>query len=133
MHGALAAGQRVAKLLAGGKGRGTGGEDLQLREDVGADLQQAGGVAELVDLVEDHDGLVARSGRTQRVADHVLDGGQVAVDVEDAVGAQALRQRGLAAAPDAAQPGDRRFAPGLLEPLPPEGSAESCNHTIHII
>ena len=73
-----------------------------------------------MDLVEHHDGLGAAAEEERRVAHHLLDDGQVTVDVEDPLLAQALGQRRLAGAADPGQPDDRRFLPGLLEASQPE-------------
>ena len=68
----LAAGQRVAELLAGGERRRARREDPELRKEVRADLQDAGGVLQLVDLVEDDDGPAGRAKEDGRVTDHLL-------------------------------------------------------------
>ena len=121
VNGALASGERVPELRARPDGRGAGRENLQRREEVGADLQDAGGVAELVNFVEDDHRLGAGTEKKLRVTDHVLNRRQVAVHILHLVGAKAFGQRGLAGAPDATQPRDGRFPPRLREPLLPEG------------
>ncbi|HMO64809.1 MAG TPA: hypothetical protein PKE47_06250 [Verrucomicrobiota bacterium] len=54
MHQAFAARQRDAKLPARGERRAAGRQDPQFREQVRAHLEQPAGVAELVNLIEDH-------------------------------------------------------------------------------
>jgi hypothetical protein len=51
------------------------GEDFEFRERVRADLEQAAGVGQLVDLVEHHDGLLDAPAEQHWFAHHVLHGG----------------------------------------------------------
>ena len=129
MHQTFAARQGVAKLPAGRQRGRPGGEDLQLWENVSADFQEPGGIAELVDFIEDHDRLRAGAEEKLWIAHHVLDAGQIAVDVEDAVHSQALGQSGLAATTNAAEPGDGRLAPRGFDAFQPE---RSCDHDIEV-
>ncbi len=123
----LPPGQRVAELPAGGERRRAGRQDLHLRESVGADLEDAGRVSELMNLVENHHGPVDRAEEDLRVADHVLHGRQVAVHVERSLGAEALGERGLPAAADPAEPRNRGLAPRVFDSALPEGTF---NHAI---
>jgi hypothetical protein len=52
---ALSSRQRVTELVSRGEGGRSGGEDLQPGKGVRPDLQEPRRVAQLVDLVEDHD------------------------------------------------------------------------------
>ena len=115
----LAPRERVAKLPARREGRGAGREDADLREEIGPDLQDAGRVLQLVDLVEDDDGTPRRAEEEGGVVHHLLGDGQVAVDVEGPIVAEAPGERRLSAAPDAAQPDDRRLLPASLDPGEP--------------
>jgi len=112
----------VSEFLAGRQGGGTGGENPQLRESVGANFQQPRGVAQLMDFVKDHDTLRAVPKEHLRIADHVRDGRQIAVEVENALFAEALGQSGLATATNAAKPGNRDITPDFLNTSLPEGS-----------
>ncbi len=122
MNRSLPPGQRVAELPTGGERRRAGRQDLHLRESVGANLEDAGRVSELVNLVEHHHRPVDRAEEDLRVANHVLRGRQVAVHVEHPLGAEALGKRGLPAAADSAEPDNRRLAPGVLDSTLPEGT-----------
>lgn len=127
VHLALPARERIAELLARRQRRRPGGHDPEPGEQVGADLQHAAGVAQLMDLVEDDDRLGTVPVEEHGIAHHVLDGGQVAIDVERPLGAEALHQGRLAGAAYAGQPGDGRFVPGALDAGKPEGTV---NHEI---
>lgn len=54
-------------------------EDPEPREEVRADLQNAGRVLQLVDLVENDDGLASGAKEDGRISDHLLGDRQVAV------------------------------------------------------
>jgi len=51
MDDAFAAGEGVAELFAGREGGRPGGQDLELGENVGPDLEQATGVAGLSNML----------------------------------------------------------------------------------
>ena len=122
MDDAFAAGEGVAELFAGREGGRTSGQDLELGKNVGTDLEQATGVAELVDLVEDHHRLGAGLVEGLRVADHFFKLGQVAVHVKDTIRAKTFGQGGLATAADTAQPGYGNLPPSFFYPVNPKWS-----------
>ena len=122
MHLPFPARERVAKLLARRQRGRTRRENLHFRKQVRPNLEHATRIAQLVNLVEDHDGLVAIAVEQRRVAHHVLGGRQVAIDAQDARRVEALRQGRLARAPRAAKPRNGRFFPRGFESLKPERS-----------
>ena len=81
----LTAGQRVAELPGGGEGRGSGGQDLQMRVLVRCDLQQTARIPQLVHLVEDDNGSGPLASEEQLgVFESPRDGRQVTVHVDGA-------------------------------------------------
>jgi len=120
VHLSLPTCEGVAEFLAGGERGGPGGQNSDPRKHVGPDLEHAAGVAQLVDFVEDDDGLVAVAVEERRVAHHVLGNRQVAIDVESPFLAEATRQGGLPGAPYPGQPGDRGLLPGGFDTAEPE-------------
>lgn len=120
MDGALAAGKGVAEFFPGGERRGSGGEDFDFREHVRADFQEPGGVAELVDFIEDHDPRAAVLEEQHGIAHHALDGGDIAIHEERVARPEGLRERGFAGASDATEPNDRRLPPRGFDAAGPE-------------
>jgi hypothetical protein len=75
-----------------------------------------------VNLVEDHHGSGTVAIKHLRIADHVLDGGQIAIDLKGTLRTEVLGQGGFAGSAHTGQPGNGSFAPGLLDSLLPERS-----------
>lgn len=94
MHDTFSSGQGVQELPAGGQGGGTRGQYFQLWESIGADFQKARRVPQLVDLIKYHHGLVAGPEKKLRVPNHILDGRQIAIEIEN-LGAKASGQSGF--------------------------------------
>ena len=96
MHDAFPAGQGVTELLARRQRGGSGGEDFEMRVNVGADFEQPAGVFEVMDFVKDDYRLVAAFEEQGRVLDGVFGFRQVTVDVERLISPQALGEGGFA-------------------------------------
>jgi hypothetical protein len=96
MHDAFPASQRVTELLARCQRGRAGGEDFEVRKNIGADFKQPTGVFEVMDLVEDDNRLVAAFEEQGRVLDGVFGFREVTVDVVRLIGTQALGDGGLA-------------------------------------
>jgi hypothetical protein len=75
-----------------------------------------------MDFVKNDHGLGAGPVEQYRIADHLFGLGQIAIDVDGPIRAQAFRQGGLAAATHATQPSDRNLPPSVVYPIDPEGS-----------
>ena len=78
-----------------------------------------------MDFVEDHDRFHTGAEKYLRIADHILNHGQITVNVKEARGPEAFRQGGFARPPDTAEPGNRGLAPGGFDALLPK---RPCNH-----
>ncbi|MCX6885135.1 MAG: hypothetical protein NTX27_08850 [Verrucomicrobia bacterium] len=81
MDGALATGQAIPKFSGGGQCGGSDRLNSQLREDVGTDFQESAGIPKLMDFIEDDHRSLAGTKEQFRIANHILDDWQVAIDV----------------------------------------------------
>jgi hypothetical protein len=75
-----------------------------------------------MNFIEHHNRPHARTKKHLWVADHILDRGQIAIDVMNAMGSEAFRQCRLAHPPDTRQPGNGRLPPRVFNSFPPEWS-----------
>lgn len=116
-NGLLAAGQGVAELGRRIEGRGAGRDDRRVREMIGGDLQQLGGIPQAMNLVEDEPPATPLGKEALRVVHQAAGPRQLAVEVFDVV--EAAAEPGLAGAPDPCEPQDRTSLPGTLDSLNP--------------
>lgn len=120
VDGALATGKGVAEFFPGGERRGSGGEDFDFWKHVRADFEESGGIAELVDFIEDHDPGTAVLEEQHGIAHHALDGGDIAIHEEGFARSEGLREGGFAGATDPAEPNNRCLPPRGFDAAGPE-------------
>ena len=117
----LPAGQSVTELARRGQRGRAGSKDAESGKSVGGDLQDAAGVGQPVDLVEDDDGGFGLGPEKKLgILEAPRVGGQVAIDV-DGIG-QHPRQGRLPDPADPGQPDDRALFPSVMDTLQPIGT-----------